>query len=210
MVLEEALESPLDCKEIQPVHPKGNQSWIFIGRTDAEAEILILWPPDAKNWLIRKDLDTGKDWRREEKGTTEDQMVGWHHWLDGHEFEQAPGVGDGQGSLVGCSSWVRRVRRDWATELPDWDQLWIKRYYIQVCIYVLNHIWLFLTPYTVSHQASLKIPWNFPGKKTGVGRHFLLKGSSCPRDPNCILSPALAGRFFTTVSTEKPSKYKAF
>ena len=81
------LENPLDCKEIKPVHPKGNQSWIFIGRTDAEAETPILWPPDVKNWLTRKDPDAGKDWRQEKKGTPEDEMVGWHHWLDGHEFE---------------------------------------------------------------------------------------------------------------------------
>ena len=87
VVLEKTLESPLDCKEIQPVHRKGNQSWIFIGRTDAEVESPILWPPDAKNWLIWKDPDTGKDWRREEKGTTEDEMVGWHHRLNGHGFE---------------------------------------------------------------------------------------------------------------------------
>ena len=87
VVLEKTLESPLDWKEIQPVHPKGNQSWIFTGRTDAEAKTPILWPPDAKNWLIGKDPDAGKDWRQEEKGTTEDEMVGWHHWLDGHEFE---------------------------------------------------------------------------------------------------------------------------
>ena len=87
VVLEKTLESPLDCKEIQPVHPKGDQSWVFIGRTDAEAETPILWPPDAKNWLIWKDPDTGRDWRREEKGTTEDEMVGGHHWLNGHEFE---------------------------------------------------------------------------------------------------------------------------
>ena len=100
MVLEKTLESPLDCKEIQPVHPKGDQSWISIGGTDAEAEALILWPPDAKNWLIGKDPDAGKDWRREEKGTTEDEMVGWHHWLNGHEFKQALGNGDGQGGLV--------------------------------------------------------------------------------------------------------------
>ena len=99
------LESPLDCKEIQPVHPEGNQSWIFIGRTDAEAETPILWPPDAKNWLIGKDPDAGKDWRWEEKGMTEDEMVGWNHWLNGHEFEQAPGVGDGQASLACCSPW---------------------------------------------------------------------------------------------------------
>ena len=87
VVLEKTVESPLDCKEIQPVHPKGNQSWIFIGRTDAEAETPILGPPDAKNWLIGKDPDSGKDWRQEEKGTTEDEMVGWHHWLNGHDFE---------------------------------------------------------------------------------------------------------------------------
>ena len=87
VVLEKTLDSPLDCKEIQPVNLKGNQSWIFIGRTDAEAETPILWPPDAKNWLIWKDLDAGKDWRREKKGKTEDEIVGWHHRLDGHEFE---------------------------------------------------------------------------------------------------------------------------
>ena len=105
VVLEKSLESPLDCKEIQPVHPKGNQSWIFIGRTDAAAEAPIIWPPDAKNWLTGKDPDAGKDWRQEEEGTTEDEMVGWHHQLDGHDFEQALGVDDGQGSLACCSPW---------------------------------------------------------------------------------------------------------
>ena len=106
MVLEKTVESPLDCKEIQPVNPEGNHSWIFIGRTDAEAETPILWPPHAKSWLIGKDSDAGRDWGPEEKGTTEDEMAGWHHRLDGHEFEQAPGVGNGQGSLVCCSPWV--------------------------------------------------------------------------------------------------------
>ena len=91
VVLEKTLESPLDCKEIQPANPKGNQSWIFIGRTDAEAEIPTLWPPDTKSWLIGKDLDSGKDWRQEEKGRIEDEMAGWHHWLNGHRFEQTPG-----------------------------------------------------------------------------------------------------------------------
>ena len=104
VVLDKILESPLDCKEFQLVHPKGNQSWIFFGRTDAEAETPILWPPDAKNWLICKDLDAGNDWRREEKGTTEDEMVGWHHQLNGHDFD-TPGFNDGQGSLVCCSPW---------------------------------------------------------------------------------------------------------
>ena len=99
MVLEKTLESPLDCKEIQPVHPKGDQSWVFIGRTDVEAETLILWPPDVKSRLIGKDPDAGKDWKQEEKGTAEDEIVGWHHWFYGHEFKQAPGIGDGQGSL---------------------------------------------------------------------------------------------------------------
>ena len=105
VVLEKTVESPLDCKEIQPVRPKGDQSWIFFGRTVAEAETPILWPPDAKNWLIGKDPDAGKGWKQKEKGTTEDDMVGWHHWLNGHEFEQAPGFGDGQVNLVCCSLW---------------------------------------------------------------------------------------------------------
>ena len=104
VVLEKTLESPLDCKEIQPVHPKADQSWVFIGRTDAEAETPILWPPDAKSWLIWKDPDAGKDWGQEEKGTTEDEMVGWHHQLDGHVFGWTPGVGDGQGGLACCGS----------------------------------------------------------------------------------------------------------
>ena len=106
VVLEKALENPLDCKEIQPVHPKGNQSWIFIGRTDAEAETPILWPHDLKSWLIRKDPDAGKDLRKEEKGTTEDEIVGWHHQLNGPEFEQAPQrVGEWQEGLAWCSPW---------------------------------------------------------------------------------------------------------
>ena len=103
VAFKKTLESPLDFKEIKLVNPKENQSWIFIGGTDAEAP--ILWPPDGKSWLIRKDLDAGKDWRQEEKGMTEDEMAGWHHQLDGHEFEQTLGVGDGQGSLVCCSPW---------------------------------------------------------------------------------------------------------
>ena len=105
VVLEKTLESPLDCKEIQPFHPKGDQSWVFIGRTDVEAETPILWPPDVKGWLIWKDPDAGKDWRQEKKGTTEDEMIGWHHWLNGHGFGWALGVGDGQGGLACCSSW---------------------------------------------------------------------------------------------------------
>ena len=114
-MLEKTLESPLDCKVIKPVNPKGNQSWIFIGRADAEAP--ILWPPDSKNWLIGKDHDAGEDWRQEVKGMTEVEMVGCHHWLDGHEFEQTLGVGDGQGGLSCWGSWSQRSGHDWATEL---------------------------------------------------------------------------------------------
>ena len=110
VVLEKTLESPLDSKEIQPVHLKG--------RTDAETEAPILWPPDAKNWLFRKDPHAGKDWRSEEKGSTEDEMVGWHHQLDGHEFEQAPGVDDGQGSLACCSPWG--LKESDTTEHLNW------------------------------------------------------------------------------------------
>ena len=121
VVLEKTLESPLDCKEIQPVHSEGDQPWVFFGGNDAEAETPILWPPDAMNWLIWKDPDAGKDWRREEKGTIEDEMVGWHHRLNGHEFEQAPGVGEGQGGLVCCSPWG--CKESEMTERLNWTDV---------------------------------------------------------------------------------------
>ena len=105
VVLEKTLESPLDCKEIQPVHSRGDQLWVFFRRNDAKAETPVLWPPHVKSWLIGKDSDTGRDWGQEEKGMTEDEMAGWHHWLDGHESEWTPGVGDGQGGLACCNSW---------------------------------------------------------------------------------------------------------
>ena len=135
MVLDKTLESPLDCKEIKPVNPKGNQSWIFIGRIDAEAENPIFWSLDVKErpwcWekslmkrLIWKDPDVGKDWRPEEKGMTEGEMVGWHYWLNGHEFEQTPGVGDGQGKL-GCCSPQGREELD-VTEQLKWTEAELK------------------------------------------------------------------------------------
>ena len=121
VVLEKTLETSLTCQEIQLVHPKGNQSWIFIGRTDTEAEAPILWPPDVKNRLIWKDPGVGTDWRWEEKWATENEMVGWHHCLYGHEFEQAPGVGDGQGRLVCCSPWGCKELD--TTEWLNWTEL---------------------------------------------------------------------------------------
>ena len=117
----ETLESSLDCKEIQPVHTKGDQSWVFIGRTDVEAETPILWPSDAQSWLIWKDPDAGKDWGQEEKGTTEDEVVGWHHWLYGHGFGWTLEVYDGQGGLACCSSWG--LKESDTTEQLNWTKL---------------------------------------------------------------------------------------
>ena len=133
VVLEKTLERPLDCKEIQPVHPKGNPSWVFIGRTDVEAETPILWPPDAKSRLIGKDPDARKDWGQEEKGTTEDEMVGWHHRLDVHGFGWILGVGDGQGGLACCGSWGRKESDtaewpNWTWTPPHQNQLWLQVY----------------------------------------------------------------------------------
>ena len=135
VVLEKTLESPLDCEEIQPVHPKGDQSWIFIGRTDAEAETPKLWPPDVKSWLIWKDPDAGKDWRQEERA--EDQMVGWHHQLDGHGFGWTPGVGDGQGGLACCDSWGCKELD--TTEWLNWTEL--KLFYFLFLFIVLSTPW---------------------------------------------------------------------
>ena len=120
-MLKKTLENPLDCKEIQPVHPKGDQSWVFIGRTGAEAETPIHGPPHVKSWLTGKDSDARRDWGQEEKGTTEDAMGGWHHRLDGHESEWTPGVGDGQRGLACCNSWG--CKGSDMTELLNWNEL---------------------------------------------------------------------------------------
>ena len=129
VVLEKTLESPLDCKEIKPLSPKGNWPWTFTGRTNAEAEAPTFWPPDVKRELIRKDPSAGKDWRQEEKGMAEDEMVGWHHWLNGHELEQALGNGEGQGNLACCSPWSHKELA--MTEWLKWTELnWRK----QVCL----------------------------------------------------------------------------
>ena len=146
VVLEETLESPLDCNEIHLVHFNGDQSCVFIGRTDAKAETPILWPPQLikiKSWLTGKDSDAGRDSGQEEKGTTEDEMVGWHHRLYWHESEWTPGVGDGQGGLVCCDSWGRRVGHDWATDLNSPDLIWISSDWLntQKVVYSTNAIY---------------------------------------------------------------------
>jgi len=120
VVLEKTLESPWDCKEIQPVHSEGDQPWVFFGRNDAKAETPVLWPPHAKSWLIGKDSDAGRDWGQEEKGTTEDEMAGWHHWLNGHESEWTPGVGEGQVGLACFDSWGRKESD--TTERLNWTE----------------------------------------------------------------------------------------
>ena len=130
------LESPLDYKEIHPVHPKGDQSWVFIGRTDVEAETPILWLSDVESWLIWKDPDAGKDWGQEEKGTTEDEMVRWHHWHNGHGFGWTPWVGDGQGGLVWCGSWDCKELN--TTEQLDWTELTILEILNHPCILGIN------------------------------------------------------------------------
>ena len=178
VVLENTLESPVDCKKIKPVNPKGNQAWIFIRRTDAEAETLILWPPDVKNWLIRKDPDAGKDWRQEEKGMTEDEMVGWHHWLDGHELEQAPGVGGGQGGLACCSPWGRKE-----SDTTVWLK-WTMLRSIELSLFLLlfyGKLWVCLLLTSFASLVKERKPWGRgslsregtsgpqPGVKAGSG-----------------------------------------
>ena len=189
VVLEKTLESPLDFKEIQPVHSKGDQSWVFFGRNDVKAETLVLWPPYAKSWLIGKDPDAGKDWGEEEKGMTEDEMVGWHHQLNGHEFGWTPGVDDGQGGLACCSPWDHKESdmTEWLnwTELIQWpnfqvvpiiyliaflsesgfnQNLLIVLFMWIAVVQSLSCVWLFATPWTAACQAPLSftISQSFP------------------------------------------------
>ena len=160
VVLEKTLESPLDCKEIQPVPSKGDQSWVFFGRNDAEAETPVLWPPHAKSWLIGKDSDAGRDWGQEEKGTTEDAMAGWHRQLDGCEFEWTLGVGDGQGGLACCNSWGRKELD--TTERLNWTDGQASLHIIALHTYLLIFAWrapevYSLDLYFVSHSS--KVVW---------------------------------------------------
>ena len=171
VVSEKALESPLDCKEIKPVNLKGNQAWKFIGRTDAEAETTIIWPPDVENWLIGKYPDAGKDWRQEEKGTTEDEMVGWHHQLHGPEFEQVLRVGDRQGSLACCSPWGCKELH--TTEGLNWTEV------IKVNINNKNH-W-YVCKVTVQYSSKLS-----KSSKTRKIWESVTAGRGWRRHPNQI------------------------
>ena len=158
VVLEKTLESPLDCKEIQPVPSEGYQSWVFFGRNDAKAETPVLWPPHAKSWLIGKDSDAGRDWGQEEKGTTENEIAGWHHWLDGHESEWTPGVGDGQGGLACCNSWGCK-ESDTTEQLILSDLIWS---------------WFHFWKYYCNFLEFLKLIWGF-----GLSRWLSGKESAC-------------------------------
>ena len=147
-VLEKTLESPLDCKEIQPVHSEGDQPWDFFERNDAKAETPVLWPPHVKGWLIGKDSDAGKDWGQEDKGTTEDEMSGWHHWLDRCESEWTPGVDDGQGGLACWDSWGRKEsdtteRLNWSELMARWKRglIWVFVWQLYLSFSCHQYIW---------------------------------------------------------------------
>ena len=184
VVLEKTLESPLDCQEIQRVHPKRDQSWVFIGRTNVEADTPILWPPDAKSWLIGKDTDAGIDWGQEEKGTTEDEMVVWHHQLNGHGFGWTPGVGDGQGSLVCCSPWGHKESD--TTEQLNWTELrTLVCMSAQSCPTLCN-------PMDCSSPGS-SIQGILQARILELGAISSFRGSSWPTDWTCI---SCTGRLF--------------
>ena len=167
-VLEKILESPLDCKEIKPVNPKGNQAWIFIGRTDAETEAPILWPPDVKNWLIRKDPETGKDWRQEEKGTTEDEMVGFYHWLMDMSLSKL------QEMVKDREAWcaaVHRISNSW-TWLSDWTTTM----YVCICIYIYIYIFTDSILSLCNMYVQLSIHWL---SQPSPSKHFSSQISIC-------------------------------
>ena len=170
VVLEKTLESPLDCKEIQPVHPKGDQSWVFTARTDGEAETPILWPPHVKSCLIWKDPDAGKDWGQEEKETTEDEMVGWNHRFNGHGFGWTPGVGDGQGGLECWSSWGRKE----SSQLSNWTKLNVFQTLTIKGFTTFNEM-AAATPFTQTLKAHTKQGYTYKTKWMSGGRGLLIK-----------------------------------
>ena len=187
------LESSLDCKEIQPVHPKGDQSWVFFGRNDAKAETPILWPPHEKSWLIRKDFDAGKDWGQEEKRTTEDEMAGWHHQLDGFESEWTPGVGDGQGGLECCDAWGHKESD--MIEWLNWTELLLRSSFLSASAWTISYIlgaetqprkgWD--TRLTLSHSPSLSL-FSLPRvwEREHLRSSLFYQGSSSPQ--RCLVT----------------------
>ena len=187
MALEKTLESPLDWKEIHTVHPKGNQSWLLIGRTDIEAETPIFWPPDAKSWLIWEDPDAGKDWGQEEKGMTEDEMVGWHHQLNGHGFGWTLGVGDGQGGLACCGSWGHKELD--MTERLDWTELIVIADTLKYCLCHWSEVKVAQVCPTLCNTVDYSLR-DSPGQNTRMGSLSFLQGifptwGSNPGLPNC-------------------------
>ena len=197
VVLEKTLESPLDCNEIQPVHPKGDQPWVFFERNDAKAETPVFWPPHVKSWLIGKDPDAGRDCGQEEKGMTEDEMAGWHHPLNGLEFEWTPGDGDGQGGLVCCDSWGHRELD--RTERLNWRLSWTNKKLLR---YLLLFFFLFAQSYsTLCNPVDYSPLWNSPGKNTEVHSLSLLQGIFPTQGSNLV--SCIAGRFFNIWATRE-------
>ena len=195
VVLEKTLESPLDYKDTQQVNLKGNQLWIFIGRTDAETEAPIVWPLELKSWLIGKDFDDGKDWRQEEKGATDNEIVGWHIWLSAHEFEQTPRNSGERGSLEYYSPWGHK----------ESDMTWVTEQQPLSFIFAFILKWSESLSHSVVSDSlqphGLYIPWNSPGQNTGVGSLSLLRGSSQPKDQTQV--PWITGGFFTSWATKE-------
>ena len=192
VVLEKTLECPLDCKEIQQVHSKGDQSWVFIGRTDAEGETPILWPPHVKSWLMGKDPDAGRDWGQEEKGMTEDKMAGWHHWLDAHEFGWTPGAGDVQEGLACCNSWG--CKESDTTEWLNWTETVVEVMKTMVISFKRSHASTATlsapSPAAVQHQ-STPLPETPGHSQASLGQSFvgsllLFPGSWCIRFCLCL------------------------
>ena len=167
---EDSWES-LGHKEIQPVHPEGNHSWIFFGRNDADAETPILWPPNVKNWLIGKDSDVGKEWRQENKAIREDAMVGWHHWLDGHEFEQSSGVGDGQGSLMYCNP--RGRKESDVTEQLNWTEPPSPCQFNQLCLYCTHSVSRYLSTSSMPRYSRVRQIQSLPSRSLWLSIIFL-------------------------------------
>ena len=193
VMLEKTLESPLDYKEIQPVHSEGDQPWVFFGRNAAEAETPVLWPPHAKSWLIGKDSDAGRDWGQEEKGTTEDEMAGWHYWLYGREFEWTPGVGDGQGDLACCDSWG--CKESDTTERLNWTELnWSKKGLGQPSIFWISQRFLISLFFTIQRYTLTTGLSKKPKLRISISRLRLGTAWCTPHHAVCLVNKETRNR----------------